>query len=91
MTLPEIGDNIYIKSSFYISRGSEDVCGGLATISEVKIDENLEEGNVNKVMVGVDEISRVLYNWKTLLEKQEDYEKLYAGRIAHRCPDIDTP
>ena len=37
MKLPEIGDTLYIPGSYHISRGSDDIDGGLATISEVQI------------------------------------------------------
>jgi hypothetical protein len=32
---PKVGDEIYIPTSLHISRGSDDVQGGLATISDV--------------------------------------------------------
>lgn len=49
------GDKMYVYSSFYISRGSDDFVGGLATIKSIDIDERL----------GVDHFKHETFNFKT--------------------------
>ena len=86
---PIIGSKIYVESRFYISHGSDDYCGGLATITgasksmsggemEWFIDVNGGEQN---------------YNYAMLIEKgvQERLKKEFGKKKAHPDPDIDTP
>ena len=40
MNLPNKGDKIYIPTELYVYRGEDDIDGGLATISEVIINNN---------------------------------------------------
>lgn len=75
MELPKIGDKIYVPSACYISRGSDDIQGGIATISSVDISKTLPIDNYNSVMVGVKEIPNKGYNYRYLLEKQEELKK----------------
>lgn len=91
MKLPEKGDKIYIPSSWHISRGSDDVAGGLATISKVIVDERLGEDHMNGVMVEFEEVPSTRYNYKVLLEKQEKLKEQFGNQIARPDPDIDTP
>lgn len=91
MNIPKIGDKIYIPSSYHISRGSDDVQGGLATISRVEISKTLPADHVNAIMVLVEEISGTSYNYKNLMEKQEELKKEFGEKKACPDPDIDTP
>lgn len=76
------GDKLYIPSVFHISRGSDDVCGGLATI---------EDFSLNYAFVSFKEHPGRGLNYKYVVENQEVWAKEYEGKIAHPCPDIDTP
>lgn len=85
------GDKIYIPSQLHISRGSDDIAGGLATINKLIDNPNLPDGHYNKTMVSLEETSGHSYNLNYLKENQEKWSKEYAGKIAHPDPDIDTP
>ena len=87
----KIGDKLYIPSAFYISRGSDDVAGGLATIKAFVISKTLPEDHYNYAMVVFEECSGRSLNYNYLMENQEEWAKEYQGRIAHPCPDVDTP
>ena len=80
--IPKKGDTIYVGSSYSISNGSSDVCGGKATVDKV-------EDTINGVFVSVKEHPGHSYNWKFL--DQEKLKKEYGDAIAHPCPDVDTP
>jgi len=60
---PQIGQEIYIPSSKYISHGRDDIAGGLAIITEVK-----EGGSACKWFVSVEEVPGVSYNYEKLME-----------------------
>lgn len=78
--LPKVGDEIYIPSAFYISRGSDDVVGGLATVSKIK------DG-----FVSIQEFPGKSYSWKYLSERQDDLRTKFGDKRAYADPDIDTP
>lgn len=85
------GDKLYVKGSSYISRGSDDIAGGLATIRSIIINEDLPYDDYNKIMVTFEEIPGVSYNLTYLFSEQEKFSKIYKDQIAHPDPDIDTP
>ena len=92
MELPKKGDKLYIPSSYFISHGSDDVDGGLATIASIDVNKNLPEGHRNRIFVSFEETGAAhAYNLTILLEDQEKLAKEYAGKIATPSPDIDTP
>ena len=86
MKKPKIGDEIYIRTSLHISRGSDDVIGGLGKISKVK--KGYAEG---EWFVEVKEVPGHGYNYNLLMEEQERLEKEFGKNRAHPSPDIDTP
>lgn len=86
--LPQPGDTIYINSSFYISRGRDDVCGGKATVERIRVDEKCQNP-VNRYWVYVKEVPGRGYNWTLLKRDQEKLKKEYGDRVAHPCPDND--
>jgi hypothetical protein len=92
MKIPIKGQQLYVPGSLHISRGSDDVAGGLATISEVIISDHLPIEHHNSLMVKFEELDKATsYNYKNLLAKQDELSKTYAGKIAHPDPDINTP
>ena len=91
MEIPKVGQELYVYGSCSISHGSTDTDGGLATISKVKIDEKLPDDHYNKVFISFTDLPGHGYNYKYLLEKQEELKIQYAGKIAKPDPDIDTP
>jgi len=80
---PKPGDVIYIKSSYYIGHGEDDVCGGKAIVEEVS--EGISAGNPTPFVTvhGVD----VSYNWEILAEQQEKLKEQFGDEWAHPCPD----
>jgi hypothetical protein len=88
---PKVGDKIYVESRFYISHGSDDVVGGLATISRVTEEDTTNA--FNRWFVEVEELPGRNYNWNYLMEpgRQEKLKKQFGKRKAHPDPDIDTP
>lgn len=89
VTTPEIGDKIYVNSSFSLSHGSDDFTGGLATVS--KVYKSMSGGDPNCIFVDIVEGDRG-YNWTQILsEKQAELKKEYGKNKAHPSPDIDTP
>ena len=76
----KIGDDIYIPSAMYISRGSDDRVGGLAKI--IKIDTN---------SVTVDTFPNISFGYDNLLSQQEELKKTFGENRAYPDPDIDTP
>ncbi len=81
--VPEVGDKIYVPSSFSISHGSDDFAGGKAAVKRVYkrygvLFVDIEEGNRG-------------YNWEIIGPDQLKLRKEYKGKVAHPDPDIDTP
>lgn len=82
--VPRVGDRVYVRSSYYIDRGEDDVEGGLATVAEVR--DGISAGKPTPFVV-LKEVPGTAYNWTILLEQQADLRKQYKGRKAHRSPD----
>lgn len=85
----KVGDKIYIPSRVFISRGSDDVVGGLATIKSI-----IEQTNVgqNCQFVEVEEVPGTRYNWTLYLKDiQEKLKSEFGDNKAYPDPDIDTP
>lgn len=83
-TVPEVGDKIYVDSSFSISNGSSDVVGGLATVTKVDKEDY-------GIFVSVKEHPGHSYNWEILAENQNELRKEFGSKKAYPDPDIDTP
>lgn len=90
VTEPVIGQKIYVPSSLYVYRGEDDFAGGIATINKIEKSPWLPEDHYNYLMVGIAERPGSMYNWRPLLERQEELQKMYADQIAHPDPD-DRP
>jgi hypothetical protein len=85
---PEIGQKIYVPSSLYVYRGQDDFAGGIATINKIEESKTLSKDHYNYLMVGIAERPNSMYNWRPLLERQEELKKMYADQIAHPDPDL---
>lgn len=88
--IPKKGDKIYVDTSLHISRGSDDFCGGIATVDEVT--EGISGGK-KCIFVTIEEdggcCSR---NWSQHLAKEQGrLKKEFGNAVAHPDPDIDTP
>lgn len=85
----KIGDQIYIPSSFYIDHGEDDVQGGLATIEKFIFSDYLPEDHINSIFVTFEEIETAQYNYKVLLQKQDELKKEFRDRKAYNDPDFN--
>ena len=65
---PKVGQKIYVNSAFYLSHGSDDVVGGIATVTSVSI-----QGK--NIMITVAEHPGVAYGWGYLEELQSELKK----------------
>lgn len=77
----KVGDEMYIPSAMYISRGSDDRVGGLATIKEFR----------NNEMVVFCEFPNTVHSYEYLLTQQDELKKQFGNNKAYPDPDIDTP
>lgn len=87
---PIIGEKIYVPSSCYVYRGEDDFEGGLATISKVIINKYLSKDNSNRIFIEIEERRATSYNWKFLLEEQDELKEEFGDRVAHPNPDNRT-
>lgn len=85
---PQIGDKIYVPSSYYVYRGGGDFEGGLATINKVEANKHLSEDHINYWMVGIEGRPSTMYNWRVLAEEQDELKKEYADKVAYSSPDL---
>lgn len=86
---PLVGDKIYVPSAFYISHGSDDFAGGIATVSKV---EKEMSGGEMATFVEIKERPGSSYNWTQFIGPDQDkLKKQYKNQKAHSDPDIDTP
>jgi hypothetical protein len=92
MNLPKEGDKLYLPTQMYISRGDDDIQGGIAEIDRIEISKKLPIEHYNSIMVGFKEIGEGRsWNYRYLLENQEEWSQKYAGKTAKPDPDINTP
>ncbi len=87
---PQIGQKIYVPTSLYVYRGADDFAGGLATINKIEKSESFPPDHYNYMMIGITERPGTMYNWRPLLERQEELKKMFGDEIAPPDPD-DRP
>lgn len=82
------GQKIYVGTHLYLSEGSRDVSGGLATVTRIYQQKYLE----GIWFVEVKEHPGHSYNWTQILStEQAKLKKEFGKQIAHADPDIDRP
>lgn len=84
MTIPKVGDEIYVPTSLHMSHGRDDVEGGLAKVTSVKPGIS---GGKTVSFVTVAEHPGVSYNWEFLAPEQEKLKKDFGEGRAHPDPD----
>lgn len=84
---PKIGDKIYIYTSSYISHACDDIRGGLAKVTSVKLGKS--KGGETVAFVTVEGIPKS-YNWRSLAEQQEALEEEF-GESRARCDPNHDP
>jgi len=85
---PKIGEDIYVPSSFYLSHGADDFCGGLCEITNI-IERPECPNDYNRLFVTFKGV-RGEMNWLYLMEGQEKWAEDYGDKRGHPCPDY-TP
>lgn len=84
---PKVGDEIYVPTTLYISRGRDDVRGGLATVERVEM--RPDWGEHNMLWVYVSEVPGRGYNWEVLRRDQGKLRAEFKNSRAHADPDMD--
>jgi hypothetical protein len=79
--LPEVGQEIYIPTSIYLSHGVDDFRGGLCRI--MAIHELL-----GRAFVEVEEDPGTYHSWPYLVERQEEWRARYGAERGRRDPDL---
>ena len=82
--IPEIGDEIYVGTSLFLSLGILDFNGGKAIISMVK--EGISAGEPT-IYISVKENPGTKYNWEFLYANQEEHKERFGDDVAHSDPD----
>jgi hypothetical protein len=77
---PKIGDEIYIPSAAYIDHGADDRRGGLTTVKQVYVRNDI-------AFVSVKEVPGI-FNYKHLLEQQDKLKLQYGTERARPDPDL---
>lgn len=88
MKIPKIGDKIYVPSDYYVYRGEDDFDGGIATINKVDVSNRLPIDHINSIMVGIEERKSAIYNYQSLMKKQDELRDKFGDRIAKPNPDL---
>lgn len=81
---PKVGDDIYVPTALHLSRGSDDVMGGLAKVVSVGVEMS---GGEQVHFVSVEEVPG-FFNWEQgLASKQKELKKRFGKNRAHPDPD----
>ena len=88
MKLPEIGQEIYVPSAYYVYRGEDDFDGGLAIINKIDISKNLPIDHINSIMVGINGRPSVMYNYKSLMKEQDELKEEFGTNHSKSNPDL---
>ena len=90
MTVPKVGETIYVPSAWYLSHGKDDFAGGKATVTKVEVSRYTDRDGEPIVCICIKERPGTEYNWKTLEPQQEKLKVEYGDQVAHPDPD-DSP
>lgn len=85
LATPQVGDKIYAPTSMYIDHGEDDVLGGLATVTNVRLSQSAGQ---ETPFVSVKEHPGHSYNWKLLSQRQEELRTQFGDRVAREDPDF---
>lgn len=83
--IPSVGQEIYIPSALYLSRGRDDVCGGRAVVTKV-----IEEKHGDRIVHGIQVkgLPNRTYYWENgLAQRQEELRNRFGDLLAHPDPD----
>ncbi len=87
MSVPKVGQMIYVGSAFYIDHGEDDRVGGLAKVKAIKLSMS---GGKMMPFVTVEEFPETSFNWEFLEREQDKLKKEFGLKQAYRSPDCPT-
>ena len=88
---PEVGAEVYVPSSYYLSHGVDDFEGGLCRISRIRDTRKSKSSNalnINRLSVEVEERPGWFSNWYVLMEQQDELRERYGHRRGYQDPDL---
>ena len=77
--VPKAGQEIYVPSAWYLSRGRDDICGGKAKVERTEFKFHTRWVYVVGISKG--------FNWAIIGEDQAKMADEYGEQQAHPCPD----
>ena len=63
----------------------------MCTINEIEYSDHLPPDHYNYCSVGVEERPGTLYNYKYLLDEQDELKEQFGDQVGYPDPDVDTP
>ncbi len=85
ITVPLVGQEIYIPSALYISHGRDDIMGGRVVVTKV-----IQEKHGDRIVhsIQVTGFPNITYYWENgLAQQQEDLREQFGDQLAHPDPD----
>ncbi len=88
---PKIGEDVYLPTSLYLSRGRDDFIGGLCQISRIidRRNDDSEILDINRFMVETVERPYHQYNWYFLIKDEKKNIERYGDKRGRPDPDYD--
>lgn len=82
---PKVGDEVYVPTRLFLSRGREDTWGGVA-----KITKAIEQSDVNggDLLLRFEELPGVGLYWKAIMDQQKKLMEQFGDQRARSCPDM---
>lgn len=81
---PKVGDDIYVRTSAYISHGEDDFHGGLCRVAKVTVDMSAGKPTW---FISVEERPGTGYNWSILREEQAKLKAQFGDARGYEDPD----
>lgn len=86
LTVPKVGEDIYVGSRFYVSHAADDFVGGLAKVK--KVTEGISGGKPC-VWIEIEEQPGAQWNWDFLGKEQEELQTKFGNNRAHSDPELN--
>ena len=80
ITVPKVGDQIYVDTSLHVTHGIDDFIGGLCEVMSV-------EKHEKNIWITVKEEPDTKYNWSHLSELQDKLKIEFGNSRGHKRPD----
>ena len=79
-----IGDVVYVDTELYVSHGRDDFRGGLAEVSEMRLEKSKGQATP---FVRVVQQPDTIHNWRLLASEQKELRQRHGKDWAHPDPD----